>query len=97
MIKPTIGRVVLFTPAKNDTAISHYGQEIPALVCHVWGDRCINIGGFDSNGKSFGRTSVPLLQDDDAVPEHGFYCEWMPYQKGQAAKTEELEKKLKDI
>jgi hypothetical protein len=22
------------------------------------------------------------------------YCEWMPYQKGQAAKSEELEKEL---
>lgn len=33
---------------------------------------------------------LPLVQDDDAIPL-GWRAEWMPYQKGQAAKTEQLE------
>jgi hypothetical protein len=41
-------------------------------------------------GSPFAATSVQLLQDDD-VSLGGTTAEWMPYQKGQAAKTEALE------
>lgn len=65
-------------------------QPLAAIVTHVWSDTCVNLAVFDSNGVSQGRTSVTL--------EHGApslnasrYCEWMPFQKGQAAKTEALE------
>lgn len=33
-----------------------------------------------------------LLQDNDRAPKDAAYCEWMPFQKGQAAKTEQLER-----
>jgi hypothetical protein len=26
------------------------------------------------------------VQEGEAKPEHGYFCEWMPYQVGQAAK-----------
>jgi hypothetical protein len=65
-------------------------------VTHVWNDRMVNLAVFDSNGVAHSKTSVPLLQDDDPKPEHGFFCEWMPFQKGQAAKTEALESQLAD-
>lgn len=88
MIKPTIGRVVL---VRNRPTSIDLSQAEPALVAYVWGDRCINVGGFNAGGTPFGATSVPLLQDDDIPPTAGLYAEWMPYQKGQAAKTEALE------
>lgn len=96
MIQPTVGRVVLYHPAANSAAIyaAADGSPVPALIARVWNDRMINIGGFDANGNPFGATSVPLLQDDDAIPEGGNYACWMPYQKGQAAKTEALEKQI---
>ena len=81
MIKPTIGRVVLFHPS-----YPHY-QPNPALVSYVHGDRCINVGGFDSNGVPFSACSVQLLQDDDIAPSDFSYAEWMPYQKEQATKV----------
>ena len=81
MIKPTIGRVVLVHLGESD-------QAEPALVSYVWNDRMINVGGFDRNGVHFSATSLKLLQDDDAIPTVGYYAEWMPYQKAQAAKTE---------
>lgn len=87
MIKPTIGRVILFHPNKKSEMV------FPALVCFVHNDALINVGGFDNNGNSFGATSVPLLQDGDEAPDFGAYATWMPYQLGQAKKTEELEKK----
>jgi hypothetical protein len=90
MIKPTPGRVVWFTPPKiiGSTPFVHHDPAAPlaAMVCHVWNDRMVNLVVFDSNGASFGFTSVQLLQDDDAKPEVGYFCSWMPYQTGQAAK-----------
>lgn len=89
MISPTIGRVVLVhRPGMSD-------QREPALVSYVWNDRMINVGGFDKNGIPFFATSMKLLQDDDKPDFEGQpYAEWMPYQKGQAAKTEALEKQI---
>lgn len=87
MIQPTIGRVVLVQRRPGST---DFTQAEPALVSYVWNDRMINVGGFDHNGMPFSYTSLRLLQDDDEAPQ-GAYAEWMPYQKGQAAKTEALE------
>lgn len=93
MITPTIGRVVWFTPAVHSDPRHDVKQPLVGLVTYVWGDRCINLTAFDQNGVSIGgQCSVPLLQDDDAKPETGYFASWMPYQKGQAAKTEALEK-----
>jgi len=91
LIRPTVGRVVWF---HQGTAGIFPGSEDTraAIVAHVHGDRCVNLMAIDANGKTHDRTSVPLVQDGDPIPTSGFYCEWMPYQKGQAAKTEAAEK-----
>ncbi len=95
MIRPTVGRVVLFTPSTLvGEAVQAYGHPCAAIVTHVWSDRMVNLTVFSADGKSYARTSVALIQDDDAKSERGYYCEWMPYQTGQAAKTEALEKQL---
>jgi hypothetical protein len=99
MIKPTVGRAAHFHPAANDQAICKGGEQpLAAIIAHVWSDTCVNLVVFDANGHSWSRTSVLLIQDDGPIPEGGYYCAWMPYQKGQAAKTEELEReaRLKD-
>lgn len=96
MIKPSIGRVVWFTPSKTDTQLLFKvgdQQPLAGIVAYVHSDRCVNLAVFDPNGGSHSRTSVTLLQDDDVGNEGGYYAEWMPYQKGQAAKTEQLEVK----
>ena len=95
MITPTVGRVVLFNHNnKLEPGWIAHGPKFAAIVTHVWSDRCINIAGFDSNGQAFGLTSVDLLQDDDEPAGRFRWCEWMPYQKGQAAKTEQVESDL---
>jgi hypothetical protein len=84
MIKPTVGRVVWFHEAfVPDTK----EQPRAAIVCYVHSDRCVNLAVFDVNGNSTSRTSVALRQEGDEAPAYAF-CEWMPYQLGQAAKTE---------
>ena len=90
MIKPTVGRVVLFHPQGQPETT------VPALVCHVHSDTCVNLAAFDENGEKIpGTTSVTLVHEEgDWRPSYGYWCEWMPFQKGQAMKTEHLEKEL---
>jgi len=90
LIKPTIGRVVWFY--KFWAGQGHKGP-LAAIVTAVHSDTCVNLCAFGESGQSFGETSVRLRQPEDDVPQMN-YCEWMPYQVGQAAKTEQLEKKL---
>lgn len=95
MISPSNGRIVWYTPARSfgdaenmsDHRIAQHDKLKPlaAMVVHVWGDRMVNLVVFDSNGDQHPRTSVTLLQDDDAKPEGGRFCSWMPYQKAVAA------------
>jgi hypothetical protein len=92
MIKPTIGRVVWFHPSGS----TEQDQPHPALIAHVWSDTCVNLAVFDSNGVSYNQTSVFLFPGGEGKPSSQ-YAEWMPYQQGQAAKTEQLEKKLEEV
>lgn len=94
MITPTIGRVVWYHPTEGQRIPSQPNDQVlPALITYVWSDHIINIVAFTPNGESFGVTSVDLIQEGVARLQSGF-CEWMPYQKGQAKKTEALEKEL---
>jgi len=77
MIKPTIGRVVWYHPDKP------HNQPWTALVVYVHSDNYVNLVVFDEYGLSKSKLTVPLIQEGDEKPE-GFYCEWMPYQIGQA-------------
>ncbi len=89
MIKPTNGRVVLFTPSNHlDDGFVYHGQPLAATVTHVWHDRMVNLVVHDANGVSWPKTSVTLLQDQDQTPAYGYFAEWMPYQVGQAKKHE---------
>jgi hypothetical protein len=86
MIKPTPGRVVWYYEAGLTTPQA-------AIVAFVHSDTMVNLTAFDYNGTPKGVTSVPLLQGDSDIPSTP-YATWMPYQVGQAAKTEELQKQI---
>jgi len=92
MIKPTVGRVVLFTPRHEHH--QDHRQPWAALIAYVHGDRMVNLAAFDQNGCAQPKNSVQLLQDDDRKPEGGYFCSWMPYQVGQAVRAEELKIEL---
>ncbi len=92
MIKPTIGRVVWLWPCTGvleDKKIVHRDKTLPlaATVAYVWNDRMVNLAAVDQDGKPFHLTSVTLMQGDEPYSPEGSYCEWMPYQKGQAEKA----------
>lgn len=81
LIKPTIGRVVLFYPAGHDRS----AQPHPALISYVHSDTCINLGGFNQNGEPVRATSVLLVPAGEPLPETGNVATWMPYQAAVAA------------
>jgi len=101
MIKPTVGRVVLYTPDNDplsiDATMKRNGKEpFAAIVCAVHSDRLVNLAVFDGNGVPWQKPSVSLIQPEDAAISSPGMCHWMPYQKEQAAKAEALEKKLEE-
>ncbi len=84
MIKPKVGRVVLFHPQLHGNP-GERERTLPAIVCYVHSDRRVNLAVFDENGVAFAETSVPLVQPEDGVPADSNWCEWMKYQKQVAA------------
>ncbi|MCW2275122.1 hypothetical protein GJ654_10335 [Rhodoblastus acidophilus] len=87
MIKPTVGRVVWYTPPHAPAGEpANDPQTHAALIAYVWHDRMVNLAVFSPNGENYGVTSVTLVQEGDMAPEAGRYAEWMTYQVGQAKK-----------
>ena len=88
MIKPTVGRVMWYWPEKSKRG----DQPLCALVCYVHDDNMVNLAAFNPDGSNGSTLRVPIVQDGSPYTAGDSpYAEWMPYQKGQAAKTEALE------
>jgi hypothetical protein len=87
VISPTPGRIVWFHPAPHDGVATLNGQPLAAIVSGVHSDRLINLAVFDAYGNSQQRSNVHLVQPGDATPDSA-HATWMPYQLGQATKTE---------
>lgn len=92
VIKPTVGRKVWFRPNGamnlNGAYLNNHdaSQPMDATIVCVWGDRMVNLVILDHDGIPHQQRSVTLRQPEDPAPG-GMYCEWMPFQVGQAAKT----------
>lgn len=90
MIKPTVGRVVWFFDNGSDT------NPKAAMITHVPNDdRKVDLIVFRRGHVGDAVLNVTLVQAKDETVPGGPRCEWMPYQKGQAAKTEMLEAAVK--
>lgn len=94
MIKPTVGRVVWYRVASHEAAngmeVYDLNNPMTALITYVWSDTCVNLAVFDHAGRPHMRTSTPINQSAGTPA----WAEWMPYQQGQAAKTEAAEAAL---
>lgn len=88
MIKPTIGRQVWYWGTVEEREDNLQPQA--ATVCYVHGDDRVNISVLSHKGEYFFVEFAKLLQDNEK-PVAPSFCEWMPYQKGQAVKNEALE------
>jgi hypothetical protein len=91
MIKPTVGRIVWVRRNESlDTT-----QPEAAQIVFVNGDNSINVVGHDKMGGHFFIFDLHLEHDAERAKTLPWpIAEWMPFQKGQAAKTEELERQV---
>lgn len=89
MIQPTVGRMVWYWERKG------FRQEQPmgAIIAFVHSPEKVNLTVSRASGETFAVQAVELWQGDGPQPQQA-HCQWMPYQVGQAAKTEDLQKKL---
>jgi len=96
VIAPTVGRIVHYRPEKNEGArMIHNGDEpLSAQIAKVNSPNDINLAVLGADGVWHARANVPLVQEGEEPPTDRSYAEWMPFQQGQAAKTEAAEAKL---
>lgn len=81
-IMPTVGRVVWYRPTRG-------AYEQAAIVTGVVnGGKGVDLLVMAPGKYSLPFRNVPLVQDGEEPPISHHYCEWMPYQKGQAAKQD---------
>jgi hypothetical protein len=93
VIKPTVGRSLWYYPGIDP--IARVGDEpLAAILTAVLTDTDINLCVFDANGHPHPRQHVYLFQEGGRSPGEAGHAQWMPYQKGQSAKTEQLEAQL---
>ena len=86
---PTVGRNVHYWCGPYHTG----DQPYHANVAHVNEDGTINVGFLYHTGMHGNDQNVPYWNGKDPKPARS-YWQWMPYQLGQAKKTEEAEAKL---
>ncbi|MCK1501519.1 hypothetical protein [Bradyrhizobium sp. 188] len=89
-IPPSIGRIVLFLPP-IDGGRHEDGQPFGALVAGVNDDGTINLMAAARDGTPYGVQNVVLVQEGDEIDLDRAHAFWMAYQKGQAAKAEQLQ------
>lgn len=89
MIKPSIGRKVYYFVKNPDGRLASNDHTMPfdVNIVYVWSDNLVNVAGFDHNGNVFARTSVPINVEAGGGGASA-WCEWMPYQVGQAKANE---------
>ena len=61
MIKPTVGRIVLYHPPFFEADSGTNERTYAAIICFVWNDTCVNLAVFDNIGAASNQTSVFLV------------------------------------
>lgn len=89
-IEPSLGRIVWFFPP-IDSGRHEDGQPFGSMIAGVNDDGTINLLVAARDGSPYGVQNVTLLQDGDDIDQDQAHAVWMPFQKGQAAKTEALQ------
>jgi hypothetical protein len=87
-MKPTVGRIVYYKSYGTPNG-EYKSEDRAAIITRVHNDTCVDLAVWNPTGMFF-NTSV-------VQGTNGGQWDWMPFQKGQAAKTEELELQIKEF
>lgn len=91
---PTVGRVMLYFPAKSSSHRPTDGQPLTAHVAKVNADGTINIAYHDQEGNTHAAQNVNVVQFGDVAIDENHYVTWMPYQAKQHEKHATAENQL---
>jgi hypothetical protein len=94
MIAPTIGRIVWYHPLPSAPYPKVDDQPHAAIIAFVKNNTTVNLTVSAWSGDTYAARHVRLLQDDEPAPADEPYAEWMPYQRGQAARADALAQQL---
>lgn len=86
-IIPTVGRSVHFN-SRGSKDGEFPPRVFAAIITRVYDDETVSVRSFSETGE---RSEIKITRGSNPGQ-----WDWMPYQKGQAKKTEELEEKLGD-
>jgi hypothetical protein len=87
-ITPTVARSLHFVLVNTWAGFAgNPGDNFAAILAHVNNERSINVAVSDAAGRWHAFENVPLVQDGESEPA-GNFCRWMPFQVGQAQKSE---------
>lgn len=89
-IIPTVGRICWYTQDESEHWPSIEGQPFAAIVAGVLPSGNVNLDVIDAEGGHHPKLDVTFHEGEEPCP--GGHAQWMPYQLGQAAKTEAAEK-----
>lgn len=84
---PTVGRVVYYKSLGSPNG-EFESTDRAAIITQVHNATCVGLCILNPNGMYFNES---VVQGQEAGK-----WDWMPFQKGQAAKTEELERYIKN-
>jgi len=80
MIKPTVGRLVLYRHPSTKN-INNINQTMhPSVVCYVHDEGKINLSVLGSEGQQYAQEAVTLFQGEAKDCPPGQCC-WMDYQR----------------
>lgn len=83
---PTVGRIVYYKSFGSPNG-EFKPEDRAAIITAVHNATCVDLCVFNPTGQYFNQKCTQ--------GQNGGQWDWMPYQKGQAQKTEELEHQLK--
>lgn len=67
IMKPTIGRIVIYYPTKEEQELlNNYQKAAPAVITSVWSDTCVNLKVLHDGNFDRWKTSISLW--DPATP-----------------------------
>lgn len=95
-IEPTVARVVLFSPAIDDSELLRAYAPFAAIIAGVNEDGTINVLAIGRHGSTHARGNVVMIQDAMVADPEAAFAMWMDYQRGQAAKSDELLEEMRD-
>ena len=76
MIKPTVGRQLLYHPGPHELDTASGGVPCAATIAFVWDDRTVNLSVISHRGHPVPKERAHLVQPGETPPTDKAYAVW---------------------